>query len=136
MGVVRIVLGLVLLCGACGGDSTRGVHTVHGDLTLGGETRLFRPCGSDERWHLALEPYGDAGAITEWDAYQQATVPRCPDGAASCGITGVYVEGVARVTARGSYGPLGMYDRELQFVSLDRALGTAPAGCAVSTRPL
>jgi hypothetical protein len=136
MGVVRLVLAVILLCGGCGADSTRGVHTVHGDLTTGSEGWLFRPCGSDERWWFDLTPFDNGKTIPGWEAAMQAMVPRCPDGAATCGHNGVYLEGVARVSAMGTYGHLGKYDREVEFTSVDRSLAAAPAECVVSTRPL
>jgi hypothetical protein len=133
MGFVR--LGLVLLvCGACGGDSTRGVHTVHGELTVGGETSLFRPCGSDEHWYFA--PLDNPETVPGWAAAQKAAVPRCPDGGTSCGFTAVYLEGVARVSGKGSYGHLGKYDREVELISLERSLSEAPPECALSSKPL
>jgi hypothetical protein len=136
MGVVRLLVGVVLLWAGCGGDSTQGVHKVHGDLTMGAENQLFRACGNDERWWFSVGPVDNSGNIPGWDAATQAMQARCPDGGSSCGVHGVYLEGVARVSGKGSYGHLGKYDREVEFMSVDRALGAAPPECVLSTTPL
>jgi hypothetical protein len=136
MGVLRLVVGVLLLCGACGADSTRGVHSVHGDLTIDRENFMFRPCGVEELWWFDLAALESGKTIPGWDAAKQAMVSRCPDGGATCAVKGVYLEGVAKVSAMGTYGHLNKYDREVEFTSVDRSLPAAPSECVVSTRPL
>lgn len=138
-GAAFVLFGqsLFLLTASCG-DPLEAARTgeVRGDLVLASETRLFRQCGSDERWWFVLDPFENGGTIPGWDAAMKATMARCSGGTPICDVTGVYLEGVARISPKGAYGHLRQYHRNIEFSSITRALGAPPDDCAVSPQRL
>jgi hypothetical protein len=118
------------------GDATEGAREVRGDLQLRVESRLLRPCGIDENWWFELDPFAVPPAVEGLDVAVRGRTERCEEGMAGCGITGVYLEGTAKVSPKGSYGFLGKYDRSVELTAITRAFTRPPADCVLSSRPL
>jgi hypothetical protein len=124
---LRAALLLIFAVGCAHGAPATDKPSYRGYVRLGPDQASFQVCGAPrtKRWWLVgtigTEGWKQVSAILD-------AQPGC-DGEAPCHLQEAYVELDGKLSAPGSYGPLGMYERQLDPTRFMSASRVSPTEC-------